>query len=416
MRILIGVHQFFPIYYTGTERYVLNLSKQLQKFGNHVKVLTYAFKEEKGLIKSQWTSLLKKEYSYEGISVVALKHEKKPDDLSFLFDFMDIEIYNEVQGIIKNEGFDIYHCAHPLRIASSIKAAKDLGLKVVFMLTDYFMMCPMGIMLRTDNTLCDGPAEGLNCIKYCFTNVTMERVKQRFSDSRLLISLSDALLSPSQFLIAMFDYTGFIPMSRFTLCRHGFDYSRKKQLFKEKISSFITFGYIGTIQYHKGIHIMVNAFKKIKNPNIRLQIWGGALHETEYQKSVIELSKKDPRIEYKGFYDYNEIHKVLENIDVVIVPSIWYENAPLTIMTSLAYGVPVIASNIGGMQEAVNNKNGLLFNVGNCKDLSKKIKLLADNPDLIKKISESIQYPIRIEEEAFNTEQIYKKLLSNGKQ
>lgn len=416
MKILIGVHQFFPIHYTGTERYVLNLSKQLQRFGHYVKVLTYAFKEEDNLKKSFWSNLLKKEYSYEGVPVVALKHEKQPDDLSFVFDFMDREIYKEVEGIIKNEGYDIYHCAHPLRIASSIKAAKDLGLKVIFMLTDYFMMCPMGIMLRTDNTLCDGPAEGINCMKYCFTNVSKERVEKRFSDSRLLLSHCDILLSPSKFLVGMFDYTDFIQMSKFTLCRHGFDYSKKKQFIKDKKNNATIFGYIGTIQYHKGVHIMVEAFKKIKNPNIRLQIWGGCFHEVEYQKSVMELSKGDSRIEFKGSYDYNDIHKVLEKIDVVIVPSIWYENAPLTIATSLAYGIPVIASDIGGMREAINNKNGLLFKVGDPKDLSKKIKLLSDNPDLIKEISRSIQYPIRIEEEAFNTEQIYKSLLLNVKQ
>jgi glycosyltransferase involved in cell wall biosynthesis len=264
MRILVGVHQFFPVHYTGTERYVLNLSKQLQKLGHYVKVLTYAFREEENLKKSEWSNLLKKEYSYEGVPVVALRHLQQPDDLNFVFDFMDMDIYEEVTGIIKNEGFDIYHCAHPLRIASSVKAAKDCGLKVIFMLTDYFMMCPMGIMLRTDNTLCNGPAEGFNCIKYCFTNVTQERVRKRFSESRLLISNSDILLSPSKFLIGMFDYTGFIPMSRFILCRHGFDYSRKKQFIKAKKSKVITFGYIGTIQYHKGVHIMIDAFKKVK--------------------------------------------------------------------------------------------------------------------------------------------------------
>jgi glycosyltransferase involved in cell wall biosynthesis len=125
----------------------------------------------------------------------------------------------------------------------------------------------------------------------------------------------------------------------------------------------------------------------------------------------MELSKKDTRIEFKGSYDYNDICKVLEEIDVVIVPSIWYENAPLTIATSLAYGIPVLASDIGGMKEAINNgRNGLLFRVGDSNDLSKKIELLSHNPQIIKEISASIQYPIRIEEEAFNTELIYKNL------
>jgi len=417
VRILFGVHQFFPTHYTGTERYVLNLAKQLQKMGHYVKVLTYAFKEQFEFKKSNCSNLLYREYSYEGVPVVAVRHHVQPDDLSFIFDFMDEEIYKETCWIIESGNFDIYHCAHPLRLASSIKAAKDKAVKVVFMVTDYFMMCPMGIMLRTDNTLCDGPDNGQNCLKYCFTNVSKERMQRRISDANILINCCDILLSPSQFLIAAFDYTRFIPLSRFILSRHGFDYSKKRSLFKKRIDNRIILGYIGTVQYHKGIHIMVEGFKKVKNPDIKLQIWGGSFHELEYRKKVESIASGDHRIEFKGQYDFNDIEKILEQIDVVVVPSIWYENAPLTISTSLAYGIPVIASDIGGMKEAImDGKNGLIFRVGDPDDLAKKIRSLSENPELIEKISKTIQYPIRIEEEAFNTELIYKSLLfSNDK-
>lgn len=418
MRILLGVHQFFPTHYTGTERYVLNLAKQLQRMGHYVKVLTYAFKEQDEFKKSIRSGLLYREYSFEGVPVLAVRHQIQPDDLSFVFDFMDEEIYQETGRIIETDNFDIYHCAHPLRIAASIKAAKDNGLKVVFMVTDYFMMCPMGIMLRADNTLCNGPDNGINCLKYCFTNVDKERMRRRISDANILINCCDMLLSPSQFLIAAFDFTGFIPSSRFMLSRHGFDYSKKRSFFNKKISNSVTFGYIGTVQYHKGIHVMVEGFKKVKNPDIRLQVWGGAFHELDYRKKVEGFSRDDNRIEFKGQYNFNDIEKVLEQIDVVIVPSIWYENAPLTISTALAYGIPVIASDIGGMREAImGDKNGLIFKVGDPDDLADKIQSLSEKPELIENISRTIQYPIRIEEEAFNTELIYKDLLfSNGKQ
>lgn len=414
MRILLGVHQFFPTHYTGTERYVLNLAKQLQRMGHYVKVLTYAFKEQTAFKCEFPPTLLYREYSYEGVPVIAIRHKKQPDDLSFVFDFMDTEIYNATKWIIKTGNFDIYHCAHPLRIASSIKAAKDMNLKVVFMVTDYFMMCPMGIMLRTDNTLCDGPDNGINCLKFCFTNVNKERMQSRISDSLRLIECSDVLLSPSQFLIAAFDSTGFIPSSRFILSRHGFDYSKKKSHSLKAQKYPITFGYIGTVQYHKGVHIMVEGFKRVKNPQIRLHIWGGCFHEVEYQKSIKELAKNDHRIEFKGQYDFNDIDKILEQIDVVIVPSIWYENAPLTVSTSLAYGIPVLTSEIGGMREAVmDGRNGLTFKVGDPIDLADKIRLISEKSELIENFTKTIQYPIRIEEETFNTELIYKNLLAS---
>lgn len=412
MRILIGVHQFFPKHYTGTERYVLNLAKQLQRMGHYVKVLTYAFRDEGDFRSSPASSLMFKEYSYEGVPVVAFRHTKQPDDLVFVFDFMDTDIYSEAKNIFEQETFDLYHCAHPLRIASSIKAARDAGVRVVFMVTDYFMMCPMGIMLRSDNCLCETPNNGDNCLTYCFPGVAKERMRRRNEDAKSLLSCCDILLSPSRFLIGLFNHTGFIPAERFYLARHGFDYRTAKKKISRRSEESITFGYIGTVQYHKGVHVMIEGFRQVRNPNIRLQVWGGCFHEVEYQKKILKMAGGDPRIEFKGSYNYNDIALILEAIDVVIVPSIWYENAPLTITTSLAYGIPVITSDIGGMSEAINDGwNGLTFKVGNSADLADKIASVAGNRELIETFRKNIQYPLRIEEEAFNTELIYKAIV-----
>ncbi|MBI5074865.1 MAG: glycosyltransferase family 4 protein [Nitrospirae bacterium] len=412
MRILLGVHQFFPDHYTGTERYVLNLAKQLQRMGHYVKVLTYAFRDKGEFREDTATKLLYKEYSYEGVPVIAIRHRDQPDDLVFVFDFLDMQLYRMVKTIFESKKFDLYHCAHPLRIDASIKAAADAGVRVVLMVTDYFLMCPMGIMLRSDNTLCDGPDHGRNCLKYCFTQVSEKRMKDRIARAEALLQSCDQLLSPSKFLIGLFNIAQFIPVERFILSRHGFDYQKKKKYFSKEPGEVITFGYIGTVQYHKGVHVMVEGFKAANCRNTRLKVWGGCFHEEAYQKTVMKIAGNDPRIEFKGSYNFNDIETILEEIDVVIVPSIWYENAPLTISTSLAYGIPVITSDIGGMSEAVEDgRTGLTFRVGDPLDLAEKIRLLADNPDMISGFKEQIQYPIRVEDEAFNTELVYKKLV-----
>ena len=413
MRILIGVHQFFPRHYTGTERYVLNLAKQLQKMGHNVKVLTYAFREENEISEGIASNVLRRDYTFEGVPVISLKHRRQPDDLTFVFDIFDMGIYREAARIFEEEKYDLYHCAHPLRIASSIKAAKDAGVKVVFMVTDYFMMCPMGIMMRGDSKLCNGPDNGKNCLKYCFPQVDWDRMRKRNEDALMLVECCDLLLSPSRFLIRFFDQVGFISSENFILSRHGFDYTKKKSYFNGDPGATITFGYIGTVQYHKGVHIMVEGFKASPHKNIRLQIWGGCFNEVEYQKNLKGKAQDDPRIEFKGYYEFNDVEKILHDIDVVIVPSIWYENAPLTISTSLAYGIPVITSNVGGMGEMVKDgENGMTFKIGDSDDLSTKIRLIADKPDLLVEFKKNIRYPIRLEEEAFNTEMFYKEILS----
>ena len=413
MRILLGVHQFFPYHYTGTERYVLNLAKQLQRMGHFVKVLTYSVMDEDGFSEGFSSGMLYKEYVYEGIPVMAVRHKEKPSDHTFCFDLIDTGFYNETRNLFLKDKYDMYHCAHPFRISASIKAARDSGVRITFMVTDYWLMCPLGIMRRADNTICEGPDEGRNCLKYCFAHLTEESMRQRIAASRRLIESCDCLLSPSNFLIELFKENHFISPDRFVLSRHGFDYTKKKYHALKETKNPIVFGYIGTIQYHKGVHIMVEGFKKTRNKNVRLQVWGGCFNEVEFQRNLMETAKGDTRIEFKGSYNFNDAEDILKPIDVVIVPSIWYENAPLTISTSLAYGIPVITSDIGGMKEMISDgHNGLTFKVEDPEDLSKKIETIADSPELIVKFKRNIQYPIRVEDEAFNTEMIYKQVLA----
>lgn len=413
MRILLGVHQFFPHHYTGTERYVLNLAKQLQRMGHFVKVLTYAVIDQEGFTEGYASGMVHKNYVYEGVPVISLMHKEKPDDHTFCFDLIDAYLYEEAKSIFTQEKFDIYHCAHPFRITASIKAARDSEVKVVFMATDYWLMCPLGIMLRTDNVRCEGPEEGRTCLNHCFAHVPEDTMRKRVSDAHALVESCDCLLSPSQFLISLFDRTGFIPSDRFILSRHGFDYTRKKTNMVKGKNGTVTFGYIGTVQHHKGVHIMVEGFKRSATQNARLQVWGGCFHEVEYQKHLKIMAQQDSRIEFKGSYNFNEIESILQSIDVVIVPSIWYENAPLTITTSLAYGIPVVTSDIGGMSEMIKDeKNGLTFKTGDPDDLAIRIDLIATHPERLKDFRRNIQYPIRVEEEAFNTELIYREVLS----
>lgn len=414
MNILIGVHQFFPYHYSGTERYALHLAKQLQKMGHYVKVLTYILSDEGDFTESSLARMFIKEYYYEGVPVIGLKHKTPLSTHDMAFNYVDDDIYLEVKRILMTEKFDIYHCTHPFRISYSLKAASDLNVRTVLMLTDYVLYCPIGIMLRLNNTICDDSMGGQNCVKYCYNHLGIDIVTRRNNQAVELINCADRILSPSQFLIEFFNHTGLISQDRFILSRHGFDYSKKKTVLKMKKDRPLTVGYIGTVQYHKGVHILVEGFKKkVPHQSIRLQVWGGCFGETEYRDKVMRLAGDDERITFMGQYEFNDVERVLSDIDIVVVPSIWYENAPLTISTSFAFGIPVITTNIGGMAEMVKDGfNGLTFEVGDPGDLAEKINAVVENPSLLTDFRKNLHYPIRIEEEAFNTEMVFKELLS----
>jgi glycosyltransferase involved in cell wall biosynthesis len=408
VKILIGVHQFFPEFYAGTERYALNIAKYLKKLGHSVKVFTYGLTDD-GYSQGINKNILIKKYEYENIPVIAVKH-KKPID--YTFNLEEPNLFEEALYFMSREKFDIFHCAHPYRIYASLKAASSLGIKTVLMLTDYWLICPLGIMLRADNTICSGPDYGRKCVKYCFTAKSLTDMGKRIKHVEMLLNCVDVVLSPSKFLIKMFSINKAISSDRFKLSRHGFDYSKKKRHNFNKKESPLTFGFIGTIQYHKGVHVLVEAFRKIKTDNIKLKIWGGDFGDRLYFEKIKKMAAKDKRIEMLGQYDFNDIEDVLGDIDVIVVPSIWYENAPLTITTSHAYGIPVIASDVGGMAEMVEDGvNGLTFKVGDASDLAKKISMFIEDSSLINKFSQNIQYPIRLEEEVLNMQRLYEDLL-----
>jgi len=125
---------------------------------------------------------------------------------------------------------------------------------------------------------------------------------------------------------------------------------------KSKDSKYINFGFIGTLAPNKGIEVLLKSYHKIRKPNYRLFVAGTG--KSDYEKDL-KLKYKDDSIFFMGRVEPEDFFK---NVDVTIVPSIWYENLPGVVYESFTFGVPVIGSNIGGIPEMVIEKvNGKLF-------------------------------------------------------
>jgi len=112
-----------------------------------------------------------------------------------------------------------------------------------------------------------------------------------------------------------------------------------------------------------------------------------------------------------GGYDNAQIAAILSGIDVVVVPSIWYESFSLTVHEAFAAKIPVIASNLGAMAEYVQHEtNGLLFEPRNAADLRSQILRLIENPSLVEALRANIPAVKSIEENAAEMETIYRQL------
>jgi glycosyltransferase involved in cell wall biosynthesis len=418
MRVLYVCHQFFPEYYTGTERYVLDLAKQMQRMGHSVSVLTYATKAV-GIQKSAGDPVSRRMYDHEGVPVIALRHvdfDRRGGLPSISFEIEDPLIFQELKWFLAEQSFDLLHCIHPMRLARGIRAAKESGLKVVLHLMDYWMICPRVTLQRLDGSLCDGPDHGRNCANFCYQdNEIRERIFKRYEDSLETLKMVDTVLSHSRFLIEVFKQSG-VDTRGFVHCPNGFDYANVK--FNDRgrdRGDTVVFGFIGTILPHKGVEILIDAFKRVAADNVRLKIYGGYFEEHEYYSRLLAKAEEDKRIEFCGDYEFNSVARVLSGIDVVVVPSLWYENAPLVIGTAQAFGIPVIATGLGGMKEmVVDGVNGFTFRLGDAEDLADKIRLLAAEPGVLTNLSKNKMPPPRIESEAFLLERLYFDLVGRS--
>jgi glycosyltransferase involved in cell wall biosynthesis len=402
MKILYVVHQFFPEHYAGTERFVLNLCKQMQKMGHSVAVLTYAITED-GIFENRDGAQITN-YQFQNIPVFLVKHVIIPQQVSF--DIFDLKMEKIYEKIIFENQFDIIHIGHPMRNGLILKIAQKRNIPVVLTLTDFWLFCPRGIAVKQNGQLCKGGKDANICITDCFGDFWRDRIQTRFKESRESLLIPKIVASPSQFVATMFEN---IFSFKVKVIRHGTEYKEivpnNRKLHPEDT---VTFGYIGTILPHKGVHLIIEALQGVPNKNVRLLIYGNHLEDREYYEKLLDLAKNDPRISFRGKYKDEEMQKIMNSLDCSLCPSTWWENSPLTILTSLAYRVPVIATNVGGSAEFIQNRfNGYNFKIGDAQSLANVFIEILNDPEKLNQIKNNIIRPRRIEEEAFEYENIY---------
>jgi glycosyltransferase involved in cell wall biosynthesis len=373
----------------------------MQRMGHSVTVLSYAITEEDNFHEEE--GVLIKRYNFQNVPVILVKHKKIP--LLVSFDIFDRELEGIYEKIIIENKYDLIHVGHSMRNGSILKIAKKNKIPVILTLTDFWLMCPRGIAVTQNGRLCNGSIDGNMCIRECFGVDREDLIKQRVSEAHEILAIPKVIAAPSQFLATMFEEC--LPF-KIKVVRHGIDYSNIVENNKKIQSDFINFGYIGTILPHKGVHIITQALSLIKNKNIKIKIYGNYFGETEYYQNLLNETKNDNRIVFMGEFKDNEMHDIMNSIDCSVCSSIWWENSPITILTSLAYKIPVITPNVGGSAEFIKNQeNGFNFEIGNPESLAKSIINILNNPDQLIQIKNNIIRPRRIEEEAAEYENVY---------
>jgi glycosyltransferase involved in cell wall biosynthesis len=135
------------------------------------------------------------------------------------------------------------------------------------------------------------------------------------------------------------------------------------------------FVFVGRINHEKGIELLYAAARLLeKEPDIFIDLYGPVQSTIGNAKDFIQQMGDRPNIRYKGVLEPAAVLSVINQYQAVLLPSLVAEMAPLTIMDANALRIPVLASNVPGSVELIQQYQcGLIFEYGNAVDLAKKI-------------------------------------------
>lgn len=138
---------------------------------------------------------------------------------------------------------------------------------------------------------------------------------------------------------------------------------------------------------HKGAHTLIKAWKKLKKDqpklvkNMKLAIVGGSAFTDEYERELQAITKRDDSIVMTGVQTEDNLHALFANAYAMVHPS-ESEGLPIAILEAMGYGKCVLSSDIPESMEIIA-EHGLTFETNNEKDLSEKIAMLIEQPDLV---------------------------------
>lgn len=404
MKIMYLVHQFYPYYFSGTEKFVYHMAMCMQKQGHNVTVVTYAFKDNlKHSVREG--NLLTERYMYHGIPVISFGYEKAAEDVHYGVDQADLEGFAE--RLLTEEKPEIIHAGHPMRVFGILKAARKQSIPYIITLTDFWAICFRGNLLDSGLDLCAGPEGGERCVKYC-PHLPHGIIDSRLKATREVLAAARRVCSPTRFLAGIY-------MNEI----HGLDIKviplglktakvlEDKTRLKKGDPVTVMFG--GTWLPHKGLHLLLEAFHGVESVNLVLKIYGTG-PDKEYNDLVRSSAERDKRIQIQGVFREEDIDTMFRDADCSVLPSIWWENSPYMMTEALARNVPLIVSDVDGLTEYVTDGfNGFTFKMGDVLHLREIIERIVDDPGILNTMRENLSRFVlqTVEEEACAYEGLY---------
>lgn len=420
MRVLLAVHGFPPLSTAGVEVYTLRLAKALRRLGHEILVLTAVHD-----LASRPGSLRRR--VFEGLDVAEVVNVHHRGSLEATYDDPDVD--GAVVSVLDAFRPDVLHLQHLLNLSIGlVRLARQRRVPLLWTLHDYWLTCPRdGLRRRADGVLCDtvvhatcaqcltdspylvpsvqrgvagalrraGLGRSLHLVHDLMPRVTeaaMELARRARPVSaglegamdlrrrRLIETVADIdlLLAPTAFVRERTLEAGVAADKvRLMTCGAVEAVQPRAPGPRKRV------GFIGTVAPHKGPHVLVAAVRRLAGVELSLDVFGSLSVQPAYVEGLRRAAAGDERIRFRGAFAEGGQADALRQIDVLAVPSLWWENSPLVVLEALAAGVPVVASRTGGVPELMEDgRSGRLVPPGDEAALAEALREVVAGRDL----------------------------------
>ncbi len=461
MKVLLVSHRYPPTHLAGTELYTAGLAAELLAAGHEVLVFT----TEKDIARPH---LSVSEREHQGVRVVELVNNLHYSGLRETWDLAAVD--EAFERALRAFAPDVVHLHHLLYLSVGVaERAAAFGAPVVFTLHDYWLACArFGQRVHADGTIChtiEAPRCASCLSSFRFANSPLEQrvagwvaglrsatgvdltdplrragdwlrgresgdtsaapdpgalaaleadVREREAGLRERLCASvDRFLSPSAFLRERMVEWG-VPSERIEHMPTGVDSALFGKGERPPRGSQLRVGYLGSLVPVKGVHVLLEAWAALPEglrAEAELACYGPKTHDVEYEQRLSELARAGGA-ELRGALPRERVPALLRELDLLVVPSVWYENQPLVILEALAAGTPLLVSDLGGMAELVEEGvSGWRFPVGDVGALSAELSRLIAAPEQLEALPRTAHALPTPTEQAAAILAVYEELL-----
>jgi glycosyltransferase involved in cell wall biosynthesis len=419
VKILQVVHQYPPSNIGGTELYTQSLALALARQGHQVTVFYRGSAPGVGLERRE----------EDGVLVLKMWAGVLGPGRRFLTTLADPSATQAFKRVLHEIRPDLIHIQHLIGFpVAFIRSIREQGVPFLITLHDYWWVCANTQLLTNfSRQLCDGPRAYLNCARCVLARAGQSPATPwtgignlwpavpalavlmawRGSGLRSAMLQADRLIAPSRFVKEWYSSHG-MSADRIEVLPHGLEWPPGLSQ-RQGSADPVRLAYIGGLSWQKGVHVLVDALDGLQG-TVELCIAGDELFAPSYVARL--RAQAPPNLRFLGRLSRERVWEVLSQVDAVVVPSLWNETFSLIVHEAFAAGVPVIASRLGALTEAVReSEDGLLVPPGDVDAWRAALQRLVDERDLLAQLRASVRPPMTLEEHVRRLERFYRKSL-----